>query len=99
MVYYFILMQVKFFIYLFHSKDPWFHSFNKITLRITIKIKDMAIIINLFLFERILGIKNDISISKMRNIIETSKKLVENVVFFIDIWLKPHSKGVFLSFL
>lgn len=56
------------------------------------------IIVYLFLFVIILGIKNVISMSKIKNIIETIKKFSENVIFFNEIELKPHSKFILVSF-
>lgn len=93
-------MQINFFIYLFHSNDPCFHSFIKIIVRIRIKVKDISIIfVILFLLDIREGIKNDISTSKIKNIIEIIIKFVENVIFLLLIELNPHSKHLFLSLL
>jgi len=83
--------------YLFHSSTPCFHSFIKIIVKRTKKIVLIIVVIFIVLFINIVGIRNEISTSKIINISVIKKKLVEKANFLGVILLKPHSKVVFFS--
>lgn len=87
-------------VYLFHSNEPCFHSLSKIIIN-TIKnvIDNVLIYIFIFLFDINVGVRNEISMSKIKNIIDITIKEVVNVLFFLDINKNPLSKLLFLFFL
>lgn len=90
-------MQVKIFIYLFHSNIPWFHSFiKKITIIIINTIIDNLKVIDFMLINTI-GMITLISKSNIKNIMVIKKKFIENEFFILDKFKKPHSKVFDLS--
>lgn len=92
-------MQINKFIYFVHSNMFWIHSNNKNRRRIVIKAEIRILEIILILIMNINGMMMLISISNMRNIIVTRKKLSENGGFLEFIILKPHSNEFIFSHL
>ena len=80
-----------------HSNIPCFHSISNPLIKIIRKMFIKIAIFRVFISSSIIGMINEISKSKIKNIIAIMKNWFEKGLRLIDIWLNPHSKLVIFS--